>query len=252
MKRTFNKILSGVLVAAICIAFSACRDEYDEIPVYDLSEITEETEDIEAEETEARHRARGGMSSYLNGQPAWIDTVDITITPCGKFDFPYGNAPIYYNYTESFSKIYIDYTDCEPGRKNIICEASHPAYINNLWVSVFDMYTGLSFEARNTGYSFSEGCRNVYYHDHELTIGDYTFPISWTFVVEQNDYIVTYQCIVNCPEEYDGAVFQFGTAQVYHPDYDFVTNTYTADELMYFGDEYYEYFSLSSLPENAL
>lgn len=249
MKKSI-KIIS--IITAMCLlfcSFSACSNKRGDTDI-------EETE----EEDDGRERYSRDQivpPNYLpDGQPTWFDAHNLEYTPEGNF---------YLHATASFSPLQItdipadcrlneDTTDCEDGYRNVVAiftidtrGASYSSY----WTSAFDKYTGTSFEFQDGTNTIYNGCHIINSGTVYLHIADYDYTIYIEEDIVQTDDITIMTWTVKCPAEYDGVVFQIGYSEGDYGTHDFSGNTVLyADDFTIVESEYFNYFTIESIPLN--
>ncbi len=259
MKRL--KIVSLVLTASLlfsCFAMSGCdnksRKDRDE------DEISEEEDDGDSRRKpyDQNHRINGLTYDWLNGEPDYLEENGLVISDLGRFEFPMGERTAGASgifYVPAFVKIEESTDGCEPGRKNIIATCTFMNEGNDLsglWISAFDRYEGYTFEDNGMYFDLYEGCYDEDVVPKTFVIGDREVDVTWTFVSEQQEFVATITMTVNCPEDYDGVVFQYGpsdSAGIIIRDSlsDMDTRSYTIDEIGFSGNDYL-YFTLEKTP----
>lgn len=116
------------------------------------------------------------------------------------------------------------------------------------WCSVFDRYTGTSFEFDSAVNEQLDGEHTV--QDGFVTIqnGDESYDVSVEFMTESEGYVLSKTVVVTCPTDYEGVMFQIGkdslNQMTKNSEIDYAARLYTIDELPYFGDGYL-YFTMT-------
>lgn len=257
MKRL--KIVTLVLTTALlfsCFSMSGCdnksRSDRDEI-----SEEDEDDEDSRRKPYDQNHRINGGLSyDWLNGEPDYMEENGLVISELGRFEFPIGERSTGdIIYIPAFVKIEESTDGCEDGRKNVIATCTfmnEGNSLSGLWISAFDRYEGYTFENNGLYFDLYEGCYDEDVVPKTFVIGDREVDVTWTFLSEQQEYVATITMTVNCPEDYDGVVFQYGPSDVNGVAVrdsltDMNTRSYTIEEIGFTGNDYL-YFTLEKTP----
>lgn len=110
------------------------------------------------------------------------------------------------------------------------------------WCSVFDRYTGTSFEFDSAVNEQLDAEHTA--QDGFVTIqnGDESYDVSVEFMTEGEGYHVTKTVAVTCPADYEGVMFQIGKdsleQMVKNSEIDYAARLYRIDELPYYGEGY--------------
>ena len=250
-----SKILAAFMATTLLFTVAGCsmgKSGHSRFPDDDEDTDEEIEEDSDDDSDRDYDRVRTGLGNdWLKGEPWFINENRIEITDPGRFDFPMGNATsgdirMY----SAFITLEENYDDCEAGYKNVVatCKIYDDVEHESMWLSVFDKYTGYTFESSDYHFDLCEGCSDYNYSKKDFKIGDRDVHVEWTFISEMMDNITTFTLIVKCPEDYNGCVFQFrpenSTNNIASCDLD--NNLYDINQIGYGSNTDYIYFTIDS------
>ncbi len=189
----------------------------------------------------------------------WLQDHGISITPQGSFvitaglvdgNKAAGDIEVPTNVTIS------ETTDgCDTGYKKVIisctCDVSAAeGKASAVWNSVFDRYTGISYENTSipvVNTEMGESHSNVQSLSLSIDGKDYDIYMDHT---HENNFPNTIDNItITCPSDYDGAVFQIGYGSLDLMEklggLDFSSKVYTIDEIPFFDSNGHGYYYLT-------
>ena len=197
----------------------------------------------------------------VDTEESWFDNAGLEITPQGDFTYHTmandgiedteeieitGNVSITHStegMDDGFKRVTATFVyDISEAKKKGVDEVS--------WLSVFDRYTGTSFEFNETFISSQADQPDLKNGFARIMNGDDYYDVKVDYYVDgdHTDNIIVNEISVICPETYDGAVFQIGySALELAPD---VENTdysvlHTIDEFAHFDSNGHEYLYFS-------
>ncbi len=275
-KSVMAKLLSLALASAMVFSLAACSDsgkkdkdsDDDEIEEVEDEDEDEDEEEEEEEEEEKDPTPTPEPTPTPTPVPAsFFEEQGLTITPQGDYDLDTEwmydeedgksgdtTVPISVEIRETTDGV-------EPGYKMIVADfridftdkyfydygdfyAYPPEGVTNfpsVWVSVFDRYTGVSFEPGDV----------VIPVEVDGVTYDVTCSFEWNAVaIYEGDVEAADYCTVTviCPEDYDGTVFYIGhgsggiSGVDEGVELDFEKNVYTVDQLPYYVGNGYPYY----------
>lgn len=259
------KLLMTALVGAMLLGCGKQAERTDSENVVLVEEESEALveEEVEPEEPEQVEEPVEEPEPEPEPEPAdWLEAHDITITPQGDcqvtlwtgesdqvtfvsdVDFPVNVAisETTEGADEGFKKVTavfaIDLSNWN---------WASPCWKD--WASAFDRYTGTSFEFDSSGTITNVGEHAVKEGYVTIQNGDEYYDVSIEFAYDAQESIDYTTITINCPVDYDGAVFQIGYASPEQEEQtqqiDFSARLYTIDELPFYGNGYL-YFTMSN------
>ena len=194
-----------------------------------------------------------------NKKNGWLQEHGISITPQGDFVVTAGlidgnkdagdiEVPTNVSISENTE-------GCESGYKKVVisctCDVSAAeGKTSAIWNSVFDRYTGISFENTSipvVNTDMGESSSNA--QSLNLTIDGKDYDIYMDHTHENNFPKTVDKITITCPEDYDGAVFQVGYGSLELMGklggVDFGSKVYTVDEIPFFDSNGHGYFYLT-------
>lgn len=240
-----KRIIASVMATTMLFAAAGCYNGDVKHGVF------HDNDGISADEDNIQAQGIKSSDSWMD-KGSWYTTVNgIDMTKTGRFKFPMGEVTAGdIAYVPAFVTIDENYEDCEDGYKNVvaICTFRNDPDHEGMWVSVFDKYTGCSFDC-NEYLELYEGCYETNYSVREFKVGEHDVHVEWTTITEQKEYVSTITLIVKCPEEYVGSVFMFGPNNLdglkIWESCDWDNRLYTIDKTGYYGDDFV-YFTLEA------
>lgn len=246
-----GKIAAAVMAATMLFTVAGCsKDGNGHINFPGFGKDSDNGFDVNYVNNADSERIRNGLAEdWMNGEPWFINENGIKITDPGHFQYTMGDVS-----SDSLAKFPADvtleesYDDCEDGYKTVTatCTFLRSAGTSAMWASVFDKYTGYTFECSDHTFQLYDGCYDPNYSTKDFKVGKHKVHIEWTLISEQKGDLATLTLIVKCPVEYNGCVFMFGpvnsasridSCNLDHELYDIIDIDYIGDDYVYFTIE---------------